>query len=228
MATNDFEDILKSAFGDDEKPAEPEKAAAKAAPSSTPEPAVPGAAQKTALPGRGKAPFKPLPGAGKFVRPVPSGGSSLSKAASPSGPPGSGTASVPAAKVPPAPITAPPAPAAALPPAPPAGAPLPVSGQATSNQSPLLLLLLLVIVFFSLLISAAALVKINHLQRDLGSLTMTISKVKESADRSWQIKCGVFAPVPNVRPQEYQIRYEEKDGNLIKKQLIIKPMEEKE
>jgi len=107
-------------------------------------------------------------------------------------------------------------------------APLTATGQAGGGPSTLLLVLVLAITFISLLISGAALAKISSLRQEMVLLNAAMSKVEKSADRSWQIKCGIFSPVPNVRPQEYQIIYEEKDGKLIKKQLIVKPMEEKE
>ena len=34
-----------------------------------------------------------------------------------------------------------------------------------------------------------------------------------------------FVPVPNQRPQEYMIKYEEKNGQLFKKEMITRPVE---
>lgn len=237
MANNDFDDILKSAFGEEEKPTDAEQTAAEAASAAEAAAAVPEASSnKSPIMGSGKRPLKPILSSGKFSRPASAtstGAAGRSPAGLPPKPkPGSAAASGPA------PVSAagsgalPPKPAmaAAATPAPAVlpGGPLPIASRPSGGQSTLLLLVLLAITFISLLISGAVLAKIGSLQNEMALLKVAMGKVEKSADRSWQIKCGIFTPIPNVRPQEYMIMYEEKDGKLIQKQLIIKPMEEKQ
>lgn len=231
MANNDFDDILKSAFGDEEKPAEKEKPAAAEAGSTVGKtnaasapPATPTTDKKLPFAARGKGPTKPMLGGGKFTRPAGTAGSPptapVTSAAASAAPGGSGAPPPKAAPGAAAPTPAPLALAGPI--------PLTGTGKASGGPPSLLLLLLLAITFISLLVSGAVLAQINGLKKDMALLNVAMSQVKKSADRSWQIKCGIFSPVPNVRPQEYMIMYEEKDGKLIQKQLIIKPMEEKE
>lgn len=179
---------------------EPAEAAAPVAPEAPETPALRAGLKKT-LPGKGLQ--RPQPG-GKFSRPPTAG----------SPPP----AAVKPAVVPPAPVAAPSA--LSLHPA------LPGEAAKTGHHlSNVVLLLLLLFSLIGLLISAAALAKVRSLGKDMLLLNETMKQVKVSADRSWQIKCGIYVPVPNQRPQEYMIMYEEKDGQLVKKQMISRPME---
>ena len=226
MPNNDFADILKSAFGDEEKPAAEEKdttaEAATGTEAETPAAEAPAAEAPAAdkkLPFATQSKGQGRLGGGKFIRP---GATAKAPAAAA---PGVAIATPPPPKAAPAaPIPAPAPAALALP----GSTPLtPATGRTGGGPSTLLLVLLLVITFISLLISGAALAKISNLRKEMALLNAAMSRVEKSADRSWKIKCGIFSPVPNVRPQEYMIMYEEKDGKLIQEQLIIKPMEEK-
>lgn len=225
MPNNDFADILKSAFGDEEKPAaEAKDTAAEAATGTEAEtpaaeaPAAEAPAADKKLPFATQSKGQGRLGGGKFIRPG-------ATAKAPAAAPGVAIATPPPPKAAPAaPIPAPAPAALTLP----GSTPLtPATGRTGGGPSTLLLVLLLVITFISLLISGAALAKISNLRKEMALLNAAMSRVEKSADRSWKIKCGIFSPVPNVRPQEYMIMYEEKDGKLIQEQLIIKPMEEK-
>ncbi|MFA6928898.1 MAG: hypothetical protein WCT05_01120 [Lentisphaeria bacterium] len=207
---DDFNDVL-SIFSDapdknEKAPLEEktgsEPAVAESAKSAVPAAPALGTGLKKTLPGKGLQ--RPQPG-GKFSRPSGVG----------SAPP---AAVKPAVPPPPAPVAS--APAVLLHPT--------LPGEAAKTAHPLPNVLLVLLVLFSLiglLISAAALTKVSSLRKEMLLLNETMKQVKVSADRSWQIKCGIYVPVPNQRPQEYMIMYEEKDGQLVKKQMISRPME---
>ena len=97
----------------------------------------------------------------------------------------------------------------------------PPPAQAGSSLNKFLLILVLIFSLISLLVSAAAMAKVSGMRTEMKLLNENMKAVRVSADRSWQIKCGIYAPVPNQRPQEYMIKYEEKNGQLIKKEMII-------
>ncbi|NLF92958.1 MAG: hypothetical protein GX564_03635, partial [Oligosphaeraceae bacterium] len=183
MANNDFDDILKSAFGEDEKPAAEAKPAAGEKPAAataagtevgTTAPSAPAASsaaeKKLPFGAHGKGPAKPVLGGGKFARPGTAAGSppatpAKAAAAAPPPPPAApGVAAAPPAKAAPAASSSAPAPAALVLTG---SAPLPATGQAGGGPSTLLLVLLLAITFISLLISGAALAKISSLRQEM-------------------------------------------------------------
>lgn len=201
---DDFNDVL-SIFSDEPEKEEKPSAAGEAI-------EVPAPAEAAALaaafkkPAPGKELQRPMPG-GKFSRPVV-----------PSAP------VAPTGKVPTPPPSAAQgptlqAPAAALPVL---SSPPPKTGGSLSS---FLLILLALLSLVSLIISASALGKISSMRLEMKLLNENMKEVRTSADRSWQIKCGIFSPVPNQRPQEYMIMYEEKNGKLLRKETIIKPVE---
>ncbi|NMA19481.1 MAG: hypothetical protein GX927_02780 [Lentisphaerae bacterium] len=209
---DDFKDVL-SIFSDEPEKTEP-PAAEEAKPAEEKQPeAVPAAA-----PGGLK---KPVPGKG-FQRPMPGG-----KFARPQAPGATGKAPTPAAPAA-APAPPPPSPALQPPAAPFAAMPiLPTAPPAKTGNPFNRFLLILVVIFslISLLVSAAALSKVSGMRTEMKLLNEHMKEVRISADRAWQIKCGIFVPVPNQRPQEYMIRYEEKNGQLFKKDMITRPVE---
>ena len=206
---DDFKDVL-SVFSDEpektEKPAAEEaKPVEEEKPEATPA-AAPGGLKKP-LPGKGFQ--RPMPG-GKFARPPAPG--------APAAPVGKAATPAPAAtQTPPPPKPAVPTAVAPILPPPPA--------KAGSPLNSFLLIVVAILSLISLLISAGALAKVSSMRAEMKLLNETMKEVRISADRSWQIKCGIFVPVPNQRPQEYMIKYEEKNGQLIKKEMITKPIE---
>ena len=102
----------------------------------------------------------------------------------------------------------------------------PPSARPTGNgRQSLLLVLILLFCIFSLLFSALTYTRNKALQTELRIISQSLEQVKVSAERAWKVQCGIYVPVPNQRPQEYQIRYDEKDGQLIRTQMISKPIE---
>lgn len=207
---DDFKDVL-SVFSDEpEKTEKPAAEEAKPVEEEKPE-AAPAAAPggfKKPVPGKGLQ--RPMPG-GKFGRPAAPG----------TAPAPAGKAATPAPAAtqtphPPKPVVPPPPVAPILPPPPvKAGSPL----------NSFLLIVVAILTLISLLISAGALAKVSSMRTEMKLLNENMKEVRISADRSWQIKCGIFVPVPNQRPQEYMIKYEEKNGQLIKKEMITRPIE---
>ncbi len=206
---DDFNDVLSIFSDEPEKEEKPEAAAEKDVEAASPAAPAPAAGTfKKPVPGKGLQ--RPMPG-GKFSRPA-----APVTPATPSAP-----QPPPSAPQPPPSATQRPlvqTPAAALPvltPAPKAG----------GSVSTVLLVLLILFSLVSLIISASALTKVSAMRTEMKMLNENMNAVRTSADRSWQIKCGIFSPVPNQRPQEYMIMYEEKNGKLVRKETIIKPVE---
>ncbi len=207
---DDFKDVL-SIFSDEpektEKPAAEEEKPVEEEKLEEPPAAAATGGFKKPVPGKGLQ--RPMPG-GKFGRP-----------AAPGTPPApAGKAAMPA----PAATQTPPPPKPAVPPA---VAPLlpPPPVKAGSPLNSFLLIAVAIFSLISLLICAGALAKVSSIRTEMKLLNENMKEVRISADRSWQIKCGIFVPVPNQRPQEYMIKYEEKNGQLIKKEMITRPIE---
>ncbi len=211
---DDFKDVL-SIFSDEPKKTEkPDEEEEKPVEEEKPEasPAAASGGFKKPMPGKGFQ--RPTPG-GKFPRPaVP------------------GTPPAPAAKaVPTSPAASHTSPAQHNPPVPPpavvAASPILAFPQekAGSPLNSFLLIAVAILCLISLLISAGTLAKVSSMRTEMKLLNENMKEVRISADRSWQIKCGIYVPVPNQRPQEYMIKYEEKNGQLIKKEMITRPIE---
>ena len=99
------------------------------------------------------------------------------------------------------------------------------AGKSGSPLTTVLIFLVLLLVLASLSLNAVCLNKLKRLSLEQRVMNETMRDVKTSADRSWRVQCGIYFPVPNQRPQEYQIMYEEKDGKLLKSQFITRPLE---
>jgi hypothetical protein len=206
---DDFKDVLSIFSDDPEKkespPADADEVAEVAKPGGVSASAAPstGTFKKLAPPGKGLP--RPTPG-GKFARPsapgapIAPGATAASKEPTPVLP----SPSVPIAVAAPV-LTTPP--------------------KAANSLHNVLLFLLLLLTLISIIISAGALTKIGAMRTEMKLLNENMKAVRTAADRSWQIKCGIFSPVPNQRPQEYMIMYEEKNGKLVRKETIIKPAE---
>jgi hypothetical protein len=199
---DEFKEVL-SIFSD-----EPEKAEQPAAEEAKPveeekTEAAPAATGSFKKPASGKGFQRPTPG-GKFARPQAPAAPTAAQATPETSP----------ALQPPA------TPVAAMP-------ILPMSPPAKTGSPFNRFLLILVVIFslISLLVSAAALSKVSAMRTEMKLLNEHMKEVRISADRAWQIKCGIFVPVPNQRPQEYMIKYEEKNGQLFKKEMITRPVE---
>ena len=96
--------------------------------------------------------------------------------------------------------------------------------KAASPLPTFLLLLVLLLVLVSLLVNAVCLSKLKRLSTEQRFINEAMKEVKLSADRAWKVQCGIFFPVPNQRPQEYQIMYEKRTASC-KTQIVTKPID---
>lgn len=208
--SDEFKDLL-AAFDEDDKeqPSLEEAPESEVAVESSPAPARAGAVAGGGIRRPGVPAGRPM---------MKSGGASGIRPSSGVGPASAHGAPVVAAPVTPAKVAAPVIPTFVP--------PIAIASAGGSGKSSLLLVLVLVFSVLSVFIGLGALLKVNSLYSEIAGLNVQMKLVKESADRSWKVQCGVFTPSPTQRAQEYQMIYEEKDGKLVRRQTIIKPLED--